>query len=213
MVWKRNPFVDGFTDQPANVGEAGWPPVEYFKAAKTTASPIDTAAKVHGLSVFAPDGVTRLVPARPDLFYSPKRRPDFSGKLVCDPRSTSQGFATELFVQFARFITQWHEWNFEDVVVLDSPHAGSIGASTLADRTRYVVHDIFEYADIVASAKAFLVTEAGGQSLAAAIRAAGTFVLITTRAFNERNFLWPGNTYCVTGEMTQGDREWPEFGA
>jgi hypothetical protein len=46
LVWRDNPFVDGFTEEPANVGERGWPPMAFFKAAKTSASPVDTVASV-----------------------------------------------------------------------------------------------------------------------------------------------------------------------
>jgi hypothetical protein len=209
IVWGPNPFVDGFTDEPANVGEKGWPPIEYFKAAKTTISPIDTVCKVHGLPVLKADGVTRVLSPIPDFFYSPKGRADFSDKVVCDPRSISQGFNPEVFAQFVQFIAKWHDLILDEIVVLDSKFAGGHGKSTLPRNIRYHVQNIFEYADIVKSAKCFLVTESGGQSLAAAIRSSGTFVLTSSRAFNESHFLWPSNYYCVTSQMTSKTEEWP----
>jgi hypothetical protein len=200
LVWRSNPFVDGITDEAPNVGETGWPPTDYFHAAKRSASPIDTTAMVHGLGILRADG-TRLVPPKPDLFYAPKPRADFSDKIICDPRSISQGFGNDVFARFVEFIVRWHRLTGA-VMVIDSRHAGAHGADILPDAPRYMVGDLREYIDVISSAKAFLVTEAGGQSLAAATRSAGTFVLITTRAFNERNFLWPGNCYCATGRLT-----------
>ncbi len=208
LVWKRNPFLDGFTDDPPNTGETGWPPEAYFAAAKTAACPIDIVAKVHGLSITKRNG-SRILPERPDFFYSPKPKPEFADKIVCDPYSTSQAFSPHVFEQFVRFVAQWHKIDSDKIIVLESAHAGKGGIGALPDQPRHRVRDIFEYADIIGSAKYFLVTEAGGQSLAAAIRAAGAFVLTTTRAYNERNFLWPANTYCVTGQMTPGEQEWP----
>jgi hypothetical protein len=49
LVWRPNPFLDGFTDEPPNVGERVWPLVELFRLAKTSRSPIEAVARVHGL--------------------------------------------------------------------------------------------------------------------------------------------------------------------
>ena len=209
LVWRDNPFVDGRTDEPANVGETGWPPAEFFRVAKTSPSPLDTVARIHGLSVLAQDGVTRLVPPRPDVFYRPRPRPDFAGAVVCDPRSTSQAFSPEAFAQFGRFLERWHGIQLDDVTVLENRHAGPNGESTLPGNPRYRVSSLFEYADIVASARCFLVTESGRQSVAAAYRSGETFVLLASRSYNERLFLWPGNQYYVTSQMTPGEQEWP----
>ena len=209
LVWRDNPFVDGMTDEPANVGERGWPPMEFFRAAKTQDCPIDTVAAVHGLPVLGRDGNTRVLPPRPDLFYRPRLRAEFTDTVVCDPRSISQPFSAESFGRFGRFLERWHGIRLDEAVVLGSPHAGPNGAETLPANPRRMVSDLWEYADIVASARAFLVTESGGQSLAAALREARTFVLMTTRSFNERLFLWPANTYFVTSDMTPGEAEWP----
>lgn len=209
IVWGLNPFVDGFTDEAPNVGEKGWPPIAFFAAAKTTICPIDTIAKVHGLPIHQDDGVTRRLPPIPDFFYSPKTRDEFRDRVVCDPRSISQGFAPEVFTQFVDFMVKWYGIDRNEIIVLESRHAGGHGTSVLPDNARYKISDIREYADIIGSAGSFLVTELGGQSLAAAIRTSKTFVLMASRSFNERIFLWPANTYFITGQMTPNELEWP----
>ena len=209
LVWKRNSFVDGFTDEPPNVGETSWPPVAFFRAAKTSSCPTDAVAKVHGFPAVATDGRTRLFPARPDLFYTPRFRQDVAGRVVCDPRSVSQPFSPDVFARFVAFIGTWFGFAPNGVVVLDSADAGVHGRLTLADNPRHAVGSIFEYADIVHSAGCFLVTEAGGQSLAAGVRSANTHVLISSRAFNQKHFMWPAHSYWVTSETTAGEREWP----
>ena len=207
LVWKPNPHVDGFTDEPPNVGETRWPPHAFLAAAKRTPSPVDTVAEVHGLSLPVRRR-KRLWPPRPDLFYRPKGRPDFTGKAVCDPNSISQGFTPSLFNAFVAFNADWHGIDTRDIVVLGNAYSGQARQEILPDSARYAVRDIFEYTDIIASARSFLVTESGGQSIAAAVRSSATFVLTTTRAFNQRHFIWPTNTYCVTGGMTPHDAEW-----
>jgi hypothetical protein len=209
LVWKSNPYLDGFTDELPNVGETGWPPTEYFRASKRATSPIDTVATVHGLPLFKRDGSTRILEPKPDIFYKPKQRSDFAGKIVCDPRSTSQPFSPESIELFVEFMARWYGAKRDEIIVLDSISSGNHGVGALPANPRYSVADIFEYADILHSAAKFLVTEAGGQSLAAALRTASTHVLITTRSYNERVFLWPSNIYHVTSSMTSGSDEWP----
>jgi hypothetical protein len=128
---------------------------------------------------------------------------------VCDPRSTSQAFDASVFAEFCQHVAKWYGLKVDTAVVLDSPYAGANGAATLPDNPRHTVKTLFDYADIVASAKAFLVTESGGQSVAAAVRGSGAVVLVSTRFFNEKLFLWPVNHYVVTSRMTPGQQEWP----
>ena len=208
-VWSSNPYVDGFTDERPNVGEIDWPPTAFFKAAKHSESPIDTVAEVHGLAVFAEDGKTRLLPPRPDLFYRPKQREDFADQVVCDPYSISQPFSPAVFNTFAAFVSDWHNIDVDNIIILCNSHSQNIDPNFLPNNVRYSVKDISEYTDIIASARAFLTTESGGQSVAAAVRQSGAFVLMTSRAYNERHFIWPNNKYFVTGEMTQKEAEWP----
>lgn len=207
LLWDLNPYLDGVTDEAPNVGEMGWPPVEYFRAAKATAAPVDTVSLVHRLPVRTDKG-SRIFPAKPDVFYKPRYRGDFGDKVICDPRSISQGFSTEIFHEFASFVARWYQIDLDDMVVIESENAGPHGRDAFPSNPKYAIANIFEYSDIIASAKACLVTESGGQSLAAAFRERNTYVLMSARAFNERNFIWPTNLYMVSGQASPGPAEW-----
>jgi hypothetical protein len=138
-----------------------------------------------------------MIPHRPDLFYAPKQRRDFNNKIVVDPRSISQVFSPREFEHFFESARRRFGFSDESVTVLDGKNAGSHGNSTMPGQPRYVVRDIFEYTDIIHSAEHFLVTESGGQSLAAAVRSKNTHVLISLKTFDRQLFVWPEHQYTV----------------
>ncbi len=207
LVWKDNPYLDGFTDETPNVGELRWPLEDFFKIAKFSRSPVECVAKLHGMEF--PASGPGFDWMRPDVPYRPSARPDFAGKTVVDARSTSQPFSTETIEKFVRYVCQWYQIDRSELVVLTSLYAGQYGAEALQDLPRCQTRNLHEYIDIVHSAKNFLVSEAGGQSVAAIVRERNTYVLCSSRFYNERCFVWPRNTYCVSGASSPGDAEWP----
>lgn len=197
LVFGRNPYVSGVLDAPANAG--GWIFKDYaiIREAKRLANPILAVEHLHG---FDRDVYSRVVPR---IYADVGRRAKWLDRVVADPRSISQSMSPKAFGQFARWVCRWHGYDEDAIIVLDSKYAGPSGADSLPNNERYVVRDIYEYAEILLSAKAALVTESGGQVLAAALRPAlPTYAIFTTMAYNDRLFTFPNVTYYVTGQMS-----------
>lgn len=193
IVWECNPYVDGFIEEPPNCGNV-FQDLQYIKLAKQI-GPMKAVAQLHGYQSSA-----RV----PVIYYQPQLLKEWQDTTVCDPSSISQPIASEVFEEFVAWSTRWFDLG-PKFVILKSKHSGPMGADTLVGKIKpHFVRDIFEYADILYSAKAVLMTESGGSSLSAALRDRGTFVCITTMSSNDRIFVYPDDvvTYYHTGRLT-----------
>jgi hypothetical protein len=203
LLWDGNAAVSAIVDEPPDgPSDRGGP---FIKLCKQLNSPIRAMEHCHGFTT--PN-------LYPELGYQPKLLDEWKGAIVADSRSISQPIHPHVFDRFAAELARWYEFDLSRVVVLESKHAGANGAGALAGCGRYVVRDIFEYADIVYSCKYFLVAESGGQVLAAAIKRGNVypekvFACFTTRAYNDRIFVFPNVTYKVTGQMSPDYLDYP----
>lgn len=204
LVWGANPHVSGFVNEPGTISGADLMHSGAFShAVMLEPSPIAAMEGLHGFR-----GTGNLLPR---VYYEPKALPEFAGRVVADPRSTTQELSADAFDAFAAYLATRRRFALADVVVLQSKHSGAYGAESLMGNHRHDVANIFELADIVHSCGALLAVNSGTQALAAAIvgpldPAFGTrklYTLATTQDFNEHFFEWPNVQYSNTGRMTR----------
>ncbi len=204
LVWKDNPCVKGFTDEPGNIiggkifDRKKLPENQIFFY-KNYSSPINVVEKIHGFGNLSQ-------PVYPYISYIPKFLSRRENTIIFDPYSQSQGFTKEVLEEFVNWVCKWNNYYLNDVTILQSKYSGTNGSEVFPDNKRYYVENIYEYCDIINSCKAFLVTESGGQSLASALKAKNpnieAFALHTTESFNNKYFIYPNITTFVTSKMT-----------
>lgn len=190
LLYARNPYIKGALARSEADEVAGMPHErDFFLQARQWTNPIGLLESLH-------DFVPRH--DRPQVYYRPQSRPEWRDRVFMDPTSISQAFSTELFERFAARTLLDGE-----AFVVESAHLGTrSGAAVFPDAPRYRVRDIYEYIDIIASCKAFVCTESGSQSVAAAVRRDGIYALCTTMHYNSRLYVWPNVNYTVTGALS-----------
>lgn len=190
LLYDDNPFVSRVVDiddtEPPNAGSVH--DREFFPEARHWTSPIALVEKLHG---FLPKNT------RPKIYYQPTLLSEWADKVVADPRSICQQFPPYTFNAFAERL-----FPRDEITVVDSIHSGTNGQGALSDCPQHRVSSIYEYCDIIASCRAFLVTESGGHSLAAAIREDGIYVACTNAHINSRFFVYPGVLYSVVDGLS-----------
>jgi hypothetical protein len=191
MVWDANPYVSGYTSDPPTIGLQMFAGDRSFVWHAKRMSPIAAVERSHGFvpanDVPAVYGVNRCVAK-------------WQGRILCDPRSSSQAFPDCLIERFVGWIAHFFDFDVSNVEVLESPNSGQYGASALSKCARVLVKNIREYAEAVAGCRIFLSTESGGASLAAAVRKCLSFALTTTKAANDAIFLHPNVRFCFVGD-------------
>ena len=186
LLYSDNPYITGMTAEAPTAGCVH--DREFFPKARLHRSPIGFIEALHGFDESS---------ERPKIYYTPKERPDVADLVFADPRSISQQFPAEVFHAFSDRL-----FEREEITVLESRNSGVNGAEALARSRRYIVKDIYEYIDIIASCRAFLSTESGGHSLAASVRYDGIYALCTTAHMNSRFFVYPGVNYTVVDGLS-----------
>jgi hypothetical protein len=194
LIWGLNPFVSGYTDEPANAGCAFEDFIETFIG----------AAKIWRYGIAAVEARHGLQPRAlwPKLYYQPKYRPDARETVFADPFSISQPVPAFTFDQHTYEISRYRGYDIPGIVVLRSKHKGQYGGDALEGNPTYEVRDIFEYCDLIYSCRAFICTESGGQSVAAALRGDGAYpavhVIVANHTFNDRVWIYDNIDYHVT---------------
>lgn len=198
LLWERNPYVSGFTEEEPNVPHL-FGDLRYIKLAKQ----IGAIPAVEVLYGFVSSGATV-----PVIFYEPKLISDLRETTVMDPSAISQPVAPEVYVDYAAWASRWHDLGPKYLCVI-SKHSGPIVPPK--SFPFHTVQDIFEYCDILFSSQANLMTESGGHVLSASLRSDGTFSCTTTMAFNDRIFVFPEHIvqYYITGRMTPDFHSYP----
>ena len=195
LVWEANPFVSGYTEEMGKTFSHR-EMHHWIWAQNETRTLVEAMEALHG---FTP------VHKYPKIYYEPNKRPDAKNEIFADPTSISQNITPEAFDEFARHICNARGYELSEIVVLSSKYSGKKGATALAGNRRYVVRDIFEYADLIFSCRLFITSESGGAILASAIRGEAKspeiMTLFATNGMNDRLFQFPNVRYCVTGKV------------
>lgn len=191
LVWARNPYVKGFTDEPPFHPGGGWytDHLRYVHLCKRT-HPIAANESIYNVAT------NRNTPY---VKYHRLTLQDHSlfGKVVFDPTSISQGFTTRQVLDFRSYLANdVFEIPENEIVFVDSKlYPNPFGFQT------YRVADIYEYCDIIKDARAFCTVQSGGSVLASALRNDGMIYTLTEKkAFNDKLFIFPNANYVVTSQ-------------
>jgi hypothetical protein len=191
LVWGRNPFVSGFIQEDPSAGACVVVDT-LIRDAKRYGNSITAVERGHG---FEPHNV------KPRVYYQPTFRRDAAHLVLADPTSITQALSPETFQDFTRHVCRWSGYDIGGVTVIESAHRGEHGREALPSNPRIEAANIYEYADLLYSCKAFLTTESGGMSLASALRDRGTHALVCAHTWNDSVWRWPNVEYRVTGKM------------
>jgi hypothetical protein len=196
LVWELNPYVSGFTDD-RGITFTHLDMHKWIWAQNSTKTLVEAMEALHG---FEPTHTF------PRIYYQPRWRPELSDTILADPTSISQHMRPEVFDAFVDHICRARSYDRKHILVLTSRFSGIQGQQALSGNQRHEVHDIFEYADLIASCRLFITSESGGAILASALRASEAtpeiFSLFTSQGFNDRVFQFPNVRHCVTGQLT-----------
>jgi hypothetical protein len=197
IVWEQNPYVSGFTEE-RGVTFTHKEMHKWIWAQRETRTLVEAMEALHGFSPMH---------QLPRIYYQPKWRPEVRHIIFADPTSVSQPMQPAVFDAFVEHICRARDFDWESIIVLTSRHIGAHGQGALSENKRYVVADIYEYADLISSCRAFISSESGGAILASAIRqyshSPEIFALFTNQGVNDRLFQFPNVRYCATGRMAE----------
>lgn len=202
-VWKRNPFIKGFSDIKPNAGYTRQG-LYYILANRISGyRSIEVMERAHALP--PPYNMA------PKIYYEPKPYPiDLSNTVLLDfsavsSRILERGLNEAINTARGRygdspFLQVLHRKH----IVL---HVPPIGAQSVQ------VDSIYEYLDMLHACKAWIGSEAGGQSLASAVRGERDAYDETARprvdctivppTFNSRGYTYRNVNYYVTGSTVE----------
>jgi hypothetical protein len=202
-----NPHIEWTSDKKPNAGYVRQG-LFYEIANRYPIGAIEAMERAHGLP--PPYSIA------PRIYYKPKpANIDVSKAVICDFSAVSsqlswQRVAEELRVMRGRFR------NAEMIQVLFKDGIATQNVQMTGQSVR--VNSIYEYLDLIASARAWVGSEAGGQSLAAAVRGEHDVYdldarpevvsLILPKTFNSRGYTYRGVDYRVATEGGFGSDYW-----
>lgn len=208
LLWKNNPFIKGLSDKKPNAG--------YVRQGMF----YEIANRLPGCrSIEAMERAHALPPPynmAPKIYYAPQPfKLDLHDTVLIDFSAVSSHIGNRgLSEAFRRMNGRFRNPNWLHVlhgkhVVL---HAPSIEASS------YQVTSIFEYVDMIAACRAWVGSEAGGQSLASAVRGehdvydeqARPEIVVTStpKTFNSRGYTYRNVDYRVTSDTDSDADYW-----
>lgn len=207
----RNPHFKGPSDQKPNAGYVRQG-LFYEIANRYPIGAIEAMERAHGLP--GPYSIA------PSVNYEPKRFPiDISAMVLVDFSAVSSNIGEQGKGEFLRAM----KGRFRNAPFLQliPPKFASLHPPTIAvDSVQ--IDGIYQYLDALASARAWVGSEAGGQSLAAAARGEHRVddmdahpelvVCCTPKTFNSRGYTYAGADYRVTifGQDKSGDYFFPD---
>lgn len=202
-LWKENPYIDGLSDLKPNAGYVRQG-LFYEIANRFPIGSIEAAERAHGLP--PPYSVA------PFIAYQPKKfRFDLSQTVLIDFSAVSSKIGEQGLGEFARamkgrFIRSDVRSQCEFLQIIP-PKFASLHPPQFACPS-IEIGGIYEYLDALASCRGWIGSEAGGQSLAAAVRGEHdvydlearpeVVVCSTVRTFNSRGYTYRGVDYRVS---------------
>jgi hypothetical protein len=164
IVWDLNPHLKGVSDEPQNIGSNLFSSIP-SSAWTTKCNIIKKWELVHGFN--SEDNFPL-----PKIYYKPNLLPNYSDKIVADLTSMTlkEHYNADLFV-----VKDFLEKNYkkEDIYLLipsSKNTSGHLLPKLNFNHQTIEYNDIFEYADIIFSAKRFMCYYSGGMVLGAALR-------------------------------------------
>ena len=189
LVWKMNPYISGFSDDPPNAGAIR---NAYLPFSNKLAF-IERIEAAHDLK-----------PANrfPKVYYEPQQIKGVQDLILVDLGSVSVRSSHKDLTQFLRTISaeyepdkeRYREVRFASVV---SPQQ----KLRFPELQTHDVANIFEYCDALYSCKAFLTVHSGAQSLAVALRHKrpdmGIYCCCTVNQYNGKGYIYDNVRYHI----------------
>jgi hypothetical protein len=196
LVWGANPHIIGTCKLKPNAGYVRQG-LFYEIANRYPLGSIEAMERAHGLP--PPYGLA------PKLYYAPKPfHIDLSNTILVDFSAVSSSIGTEGILDAIRFARGKFR-NAPMLQVFFKSHVATEPPRIAMDS--YQVQSLREYIDMIAAARGWIGSEAGGQALASAVRQADVYdlgarpeVLVTAcpPTFNSRGYTFRTNDYRVT---------------
>lgn len=197
LVFAMNKYVLADSDKQENAGYRNQG-LFYEIANKFPVGSIEAMERAHGLP--PPYSLAPEIHYKPQPFVI-----DLSQAVLVDYGAVSSNLKIEALQAFHPLM----QFRFEGRQMYMVAHEDALLATTPAlDGPRIVMHSIFQYADALASCYAWVGSEAGGQSLAAAVRGEHDVYDMSARpeivvcssimTYNSRGYTYRGVDYRVT---------------
>jgi hypothetical protein len=208
LLWRRNPYIKGLSDKKPNVGYARQG-LFYEVANRFPHDSIAAMERAHGLP--PPYSIA------PYINYQPKKSiaVDLSERVLIDFSAVSSGIQDEGIEQFLRAMKG--KFRNPQFLLLTMPkwvalHLPQVGAESIQ------ITSIYQYLDALSECRAWVGSEGGGQSLAAAVRGEHrrdeydvrpeVSVLMTPPTFNDMGYVYAGVDYRVTRYSKDRADDW-----
>lgn len=198
LFWGRNPYIDDITDKKPNAGYVRQG-LFYEIANRYPCGSIEAMERAHGLP--PPYSIA------PWANYEPAGTPhDLRDKVLVDFTAVSSHIADRAVSEFlGRMSEKFMHAPFVQVIF---PKGISLEPPRVTGIPCVQANSAFEYLDMLHAARAWVGSEAGGQTLAAIARGEhrveefdarpAISVLITPKTFNSRGYVYAGVDYRVT---------------
>jgi hypothetical protein len=209
LIWKLNPYIKGLSDKKPNAGYVRQG--HFYDIANRLQGyrSIEAMERAHGLP--PPYGLA------PKIYYQPKpAKMDLSRVVLMDFSAVSSRLSRDAIqeaIKMAR--SKFKEPPFLQVM---HPPWVVVNQEPLIE-SRYLVSSVYEYLDLLASCRGWIGSEAGGQSLAAAVRGehdvyedGGLEIVVTStrQTYNSKGYVYRTNEYRVTATDGQPDHWQPQ---
>lgn len=168
LVWEKNPYVNGFSDDAPNAGMSCFEVQEFASSIwKPTGVSMENIEISHGFLSKDP---------KPEVYYLPKDINSLSGSLVFDATACTAfknykdvnliGIINSMF-DGKKFFLKSRRVEYKDYEDFSSDDFETI-----------YVDSIFEYCDVISSCGSFVSLMSGGHSLSQALRLKNTYCIL-----------------------------------
>jgi hypothetical protein len=154
------------------------------------------------------EALNGLIPTNdyPKIYYKPKYKKEFFGKIYADASGHSHRISEEMFEVFVKTCASVYGFNYKDVIFISSKNAGPKNKSCMPNNPRYVVKNLEDYCDLIHSCKMFLPIQSGPTMLASAVKGSNLYpkvVCFTSNAIlNTGLFHCKNLEYMITGQFS-----------
>jgi hypothetical protein len=199
LIWGYNPFVTGqinsFNANTFNIKEVG-----YYLA--------DIIRRHYKNNIKTTEALNNLTPTNfyPKIYYTPKFRKEFGGKIYADYSSYSNNFTDKMFSDFINYCSRVYNFDSKEVIMIQSNNMGNNGSVSMTNNPRYIVKNLEEYCDLIYSCKMFLPVQSGAAALASAIKGLNYYPkvveFISAASLNTAIWSWANLEYITTGQIS-----------
>lgn len=208
IFWSKNPYISGLTDKKPNAGYVRQG-LFYEVANRFPLGSIEAMERAHGLP--PPYSLA------PQVYFEPKGfHLDLSQTVLFDFSSVSSHIGDQGVVEFINHMRE--KFRGAPFMQLLMPKGVSLSPPRIKSEQAIEVDSVYQYLDMLRCCRAWIGTEAGGQSLAAAIRGEHDVydldarpelvVLSTPKTFNSRGYTYRGVDYRVSQFCQDKDSDW-----